>query len=51
VKEESLFINEIPIKILITTKDSKNHRNKESKLNNSIYISRATAGDKTLKNA
>jgi hypothetical protein len=35
----------------IITKDSKNYRNKESELNNSIYISRAIAGDKILKDA
>jgi hypothetical protein len=34
----------------IITKDSENRCNKESKLNNSIYISRAIVGDKTLKN-
>jgi hypothetical protein len=47
VDKESLFINEI----LITTKDSKNRHNKESELNNSIYINRAMTGDKTLKDA
>jgi hypothetical protein len=45
VEEENLFIDEIPI----TTKDSENRHNEESELDNSIYIGRATAGDKTLK--
>jgi len=39
------------IEMLIATKDSKNRYNKESKLNNSIYVSRAIAGNKTLKDA
>jgi hypothetical protein len=47
VDKESLFIDEMPI----ATKDSKNRRNKESELNNSVYISRAMAGDKKLKDA
>jgi hypothetical protein len=47
VDKESLFID----KILIATKDSKNHYNKESELDNSIYINRAAIGDKTLKDA
>jgi hypothetical protein len=41
----------MPIKILIIIKDSKNRCNKKSELNNSIYIDKATAGDKMLKNA
>jgi hypothetical protein len=47
VEEGSLFINEI----LIATNNSENRRNEEGELNNSIYISRGAAGDKTLKNA
>ena len=49
--EESLFINDIPIKMPIAINNSKNHYNKESKLNDSIYISRAIVGEKTLKDA
>jgi len=41
----------MPIEILIATKDSENRRNKESKLNNSVYVNRAAVGDKTLKDA
>jgi hypothetical protein len=41
----------MPIKMLIATKDNKNCRNKEGKLNNSIYVSKVIARDKTLKNA
>jgi len=37
--------------MLIATNNSKNYYNKEGKLNNSIYISKGIAGDKTLKNA
>jgi hypothetical protein len=37
--------------MLIATKDSENRRNEESELNNSIYVNRATTGDKTLKDA
>jgi hypothetical protein len=51
VEEESLFVNEMPIEMLIATKDSKNRRNNESELDDSVYISRAAAGDKTLKDA
>ena len=51
MEEESLFINKIPIKMLITTNNSENRCNKESELNNSVYVSRAAARDKTLKNA
>ena len=51
VKEESLFINEMPIEILIAIKDSKNRLNEESELDDSVYINKATAGDKTLKDA
>jgi hypothetical protein len=47
VEEGSLFVNNI----LIATNNSENRRNKEGELNNSIYISRAMAGDKILKNA
>jgi hypothetical protein len=51
VEEESLFINEIPIKILITINNSENRYNKESELNNNIYINKAIAGEKILKDA
>jgi hypothetical protein len=37
--------------MLIITKDSKNRCNKESKLNNSIYINKAIIRDKKLKDA
>jgi hypothetical protein len=47
VEEGSLFIDDIPI----ATNNSKNRRNEKGELDNSIYISRATAGDKILKNA
>jgi hypothetical protein len=51
VEEESLFINEMPIEMLIATKVSENRHNEEGELNNSVYISKAMAGDKTLKDA
>jgi len=51
VKEESLFVNKMLIEMLIAIKDSENRLNKESELNNSVYINKATAGDKTLKDA
>jgi hypothetical protein len=51
VEEESLFVNKIPIKMPIATNNSKNYCNKESKLNNGIYINRAAVGEKTLKDA
>jgi hypothetical protein len=41
----------MPIEILIATNNSENCHNKESELNDSVYISRATAGEKTLKDA
>jgi hypothetical protein len=41
----------MPIEMLIATKDSENRPNEESELDDSIYISRAAAGDKTLKDA
>jgi hypothetical protein len=47
VEEGSLFVDDM----LIATNDSENRRNEEGELNNSVYISRAAAGDKTLKNA
>jgi len=47
VEKRSLFVNDM----LIATNNSKNRRNKEGKLNNSVYVSKAIAGDKTLKNA
>jgi hypothetical protein len=47
VEEGSLFVNEMPIAI----NDSENRRNEEGKLDNNIYVSRDTAGDKILKNA
>jgi hypothetical protein len=47
VEEGSLFVDDM----LIATNNSKNRRNEEGKLDNSIHISKATAGDKTLKNA
>jgi hypothetical protein len=37
--------------MLIAINNSENRYNKESKLNNSVYVNRGTAGDKTLKNA
>jgi hypothetical protein len=51
VEEESLFVDEMPIEMLIATKDSENRRNEESELNDSVYVSRATVGDETLKDA
>ena len=45
MKEESLFINEMPIAI----NDSENRRNEEGELDNSVYISRTTTGDEMLK--
>lgn len=47
MEEGSLFVNDMPI----ATNNSKNRHNEEGELNNSIYISRAAARDKTLKNA
>jgi hypothetical protein len=47
VEEGSLFVNDIPI----ATNNSENRYNEEGELDNSVYISRATAGDKILKNA
>jgi hypothetical protein len=46
-EEGTLFVDDM----LIATNDSENRRNEEGELNNSVYVSRATAGDKTLKNA
>jgi len=37
--------------MLIATNNSKNRCNEEGELNNSVHVSRAIAGDKTLKNA
>jgi hypothetical protein len=51
VEEESLFIDKIPIKMPIAINNNKNRHNKESELNNGVYIDRATAGEKTLKDA
>ena len=51
VEEESLFIDEILIEMLIATNDSENRRNEESELNDGIYIGKAAAGEKTLKDA
>jgi hypothetical protein len=39
------------IEMLIATNNSKNRRNEESKLDNSVYVNKATAGEKTLKDA
>jgi hypothetical protein len=50
VKEGSLFVNEMSIKIPIATNGSENRRN-EGELNASVYVGRAAAGDKTLKDA
>jgi hypothetical protein len=50
VEEESLFVNEILIEMPIATNNSENGRNEESKLDDSIYINRAMAGEKILKN-
>ena len=35
----------------IAINNNKNRYNKESELNNGVYINRATAGEKTLKDA
>ena len=45
MKEESLFINKMPI----TINNSENCYNKKSKLDNSIYINRTIIGNKILK--
>jgi hypothetical protein len=37
--------------MLIATNNSKNRRNKESELDDGIYVGRAAAGEKTLKDA
>jgi hypothetical protein len=37
--------------MLITINNSENYYNKESELNNGIYINRAIVGEKTLKDA
>jgi hypothetical protein len=50
-EEGSLFVNEIPIEMPIATNNSENRRNEEGELNNSIYVNKAAAGDKTLKDA
>jgi hypothetical protein len=47
VEKGSLFVNNMPI----TTNNSENRYNKESELNNSIYVNKGAAGNKTLKNA
>jgi hypothetical protein len=49
VEEGNLFINKMLIEMLIAINNNKNRRNKEGKLNNNIYISKAIARDKTLK--
>lgn len=51
VEEESLFVNEIPIEMPIATNNSENCHNEESKLNDGVCVSRAAAGEKTLKDA
>jgi hypothetical protein len=51
VEEENLFVNKMPIEMPIATNNSENRRNEESELDNSVYISRAAAGEKTLKDA
>ena len=51
MEEGSLFVNEMPIEMPIATKDSENRRNEESEHNNSVYVSSAMAGEKTLKDA
>ena len=47
MEERSLFVDDM----LIATNNSKNRRNEEGEVNNSIYVSKAIAGDKILKNA
>jgi len=37
--------------MLIATNNSENRRNKEGELNNSVYVNKAIARDKILKNA
>jgi hypothetical protein len=51
VEEGSLFVDEMPIEMLIATKDSENRRSEEGELDDSVYVSRAAAGDRTLKDA
>jgi hypothetical protein len=51
VEEESLFVDEMPIEMPIATNDSENRRNEEGELDDSVYVGRAAAGDKTLKDA
>jgi hypothetical protein len=51
VEEESLFVDEMPIEMPIATNDSENRRNEESELDDSVYVGRAAAGEKTLKGA
>jgi hypothetical protein len=47
VEKGSLFVNNMPI----ATNNSENCHNKEGELDNSIYVNKAIARDKTLKNA
>jgi hypothetical protein len=47
VEKGSLFVDNM----LIATNNSENRRNEEGKLDNSVYVNKAIAGDKTLKNA
>jgi hypothetical protein len=51
VEEDSLFVDEMPIEMPIATKDSENRPNEESELDDSVYVSRAAAGDERLKDA
>jgi hypothetical protein len=51
MEEESLFVDKMPIEMPIATNDSENRRNEEGELDDSVYVGRAAAGDKTLKDA
>jgi len=51
VEEESLFVDEMPIEMLIATNDNENCRKEEGELDDSVYVGRAAVGDKTLKDA
>ncbi|CZR58385.1 uncharacterized protein PAC_08277 [Phialocephala subalpina] len=50
-EEGSLFVDEMPIEMPIATNDSENRRHEEGELDDSVCVSRAAAGDKTLKDA
>jgi hypothetical protein len=51
MEEGGLFVDEMPIEIPIATNDRENRHNEEGELDDSVYVGRAAAGDKTLKDA